>query len=45
MMLGAIVLCRKNFSEFWGQQLLNALKALHAVRYSDEEFLETNEEE
>ena len=45
VMLGAIVLCRKNFSEFWGQQLLNALKALHAVRYSDEEFLETNEEE
>lgn len=45
VMLGAIVLCHKNFSEFWGQQLLNALKALHAVRYSDEEFLETNEEE
>ena len=45
VMLEALVLCRKNFSEFWGQQLLNALKALHAVRYSDEEFLEKNEEE
>ena len=41
----AIVLCRKNFCEFWGQQLLNALKALHAVRYSDEELLETDKEE
>ena len=44
-MLEAIVLCRKNFREFWGQQVLNALKALHAVRYSEEELLETNEEE
>lgn len=44
VMLEAIVLCRKNFREFWGQQSLNALKALHAVRYDDEEFLETNEE-
>ena len=45
VMLEAIVLCRKNFREFWGQQLLNALKALHAVRYSDEGLLETDEEE
>ena len=45
VMLEAITLCRNNFREFWGQQLLNALKALHAVRYSEEEPLETNEEE
>lgn len=45
VMLEAIVLCRKNFREFWGQQVLNALKALHAVRYNEEELLETNEEE
>ena len=45
VMLEAIALCRNNFREFWGQQLLNALKALHAVRYSEEEPLETNEEE
>ena len=43
-MLQAIALCRANFQEFWGQQLLNALKALHAIRYSDEEIIETNEE-
>ncbi len=44
VMQQAIFLCRTNFREFWGQQLLNALKALHAVRYSDEEYLETNDE-
>lgn len=43
VMLQAIALCRINFREFWGQQLLNALKALHAVRYSDEDLFETNE--
>ena len=45
VMLQAIALCRNNFREFWGQQLLNALKALHVVRYNnEEELLETNEE-
>ena len=44
VMLQAIALCRANIQEFWGQQLLNALKALHAIRYSDEEIIETNEE-
>ena len=44
VMLQAIALCRANFQEFWGQQLLNALKALHAARYSDDEIIETNEE-
>ena len=44
VMLQAIALCHANFQEFWGQQLLNALKALHAIRYSDEEIIETNEE-
>ena len=44
VMLQAIALCRANFQEIWGQQLLNALKALHAIRYSDEEIIETNEE-
>ena len=44
VMLQSIALCRTNFTEFWGQQLLNALKALHAARYSDDEIIETNEE-
>ena len=41
----ALALCRTNFREYWGQQLLNALKALHAVRYTDEENLVQNEKE
>ena len=45
VMLQAISLCRNNFHEFWGQQLLNALKALHAVRYNGEEEPETNDEQ
>lgn len=46
VMLEAIALCHTNFQEFWGQQLLNALKALHAVRYSsEEESIETNDDE
>lgn len=45
VMLAAITICRNNFREFWGQQVLNALKALHSVRYNNEETLETNEEE
>lgn len=45
VMLEAIALCRMNFQEYWGQQLLNALKALHAVRYSGDEALEKNDEE
>ncbi|SEG18917.1 MULTISPECIES: DUF5063 domain-containing protein [Parabacteroides] len=45
VMQNAIALCRTNFREYWGQQLLNALKALHAVRYDDEENLEKNNNE
>lgn len=44
VMIEAIAICRTNFREFWGQQLLNALKALHFIRYNGEDDLETNEE-
>ncbi len=44
VMLQAIALCRQNFREYWGQQLLNALKALHSLRYSDETLQAENEE-
>lgn len=43
VMHAAIVMCYTNFKEFWGQQLLNALKALHTVRYSDEDALRSDE--
>ncbi len=45
VMQEAVALCRNNFRTYWGQQLLNALKALHAVRYNNEENLETNDTE
>ncbi len=43
IMRNAIALCRTNFCEYWGQRLLNALKALHAVRYNEDDNIETNE--
>ena len=30
----ALVICREQFAEYWGQRLLNVLRALHAVRYA-----------
>lgn len=44
IMQEAIALCRENFRSYWGQQLLNALKALHAIRYDADENLESMEE-
>jgi hypothetical protein len=38
VMLEALALCRVNFRNYWGQKLLNALKALHAVRYDADDF-------
>lgn len=38
----AIAYCAENFREYWGQRLLNALKALHCVRYN-RELLDTEE--
>lgn len=46
IMREALAICRNNFMEFWGQPLLNALKALHAVRYGairEEEIIEEEE--
>lgn len=33
-MLQALTECTENFRLYWGQSLLNALKALHAIRYN-----------
>jgi hypothetical protein len=41
VMRGAIHLCRNNFQTYWGQRLLNALKALHAIRYNEDDYIET----
>ncbi|MCD7933700.1 MAG: DUF5063 domain-containing protein [Tannerellaceae bacterium] len=45
VMLESVAICSANFKEYWGQRLLNALKALHAVRYNDDSIFETEEEE
>lgn len=44
VMREALALCRMNFREYWGQRLLNALKALHAVRFNGDEDLEKNDD-
>ena len=38
----ALAVCRENFSEFWGQRLLNVMRALHDVKYNVRQ--ETDEE-
>ena len=38
----ALLVCKENFEEFWGQKAVNVLRALHAVKYSPES--ETSEE-
>jgi hypothetical protein len=40
LMREAVALCRNNFRQYWGQPLLNALKALHAVRYNEDNGIE-----
>jgi hypothetical protein len=35
IMNDALVACLEAFGEHWGQKLLNALRALHALRFSD----------
>ncbi|MCD7978461.1 MAG: DUF5063 domain-containing protein [Tannerellaceae bacterium] len=45
VMREAIAACQENFRSYWGQRLLNALKALHAVRYEGVEGPESEEEE
>lgn len=45
VMQEAMAVCRFNFQDYWGQQILNALKALHAARYDADENLDLNEDE
>lgn len=30
----ALVICREQFAEFWGQRLVNVMRALHTVKYA-----------
>ena len=44
----SLFLCKEHFAEFWGQRLVNALKALHDIKYGriddDDEYLCEDEE-
>ncbi|MDR1344366.1 MAG: DUF5063 domain-containing protein [Tannerellaceae bacterium] len=40
LMREAIAVCLNNFRKYWGQQLLNAMKALHAARYNEDDCIE-----
>ncbi len=44
-MLLALGMCGKNFRTYWGQQLLNALRSLHAVRYRAADDMEIDDNE
>jgi len=35
IMNDALVVCLEAFGQHWGQKLLNAMRALHALRFSD----------
>ncbi|MDR2496939.1 MAG: DUF5063 domain-containing protein [Tannerellaceae bacterium] len=37
VMRSAVALCKDNFEQYWGQKLLNSLRALHALRYATDE--------
>jgi len=43
VMAQALFSCEETFRLYWGQKLLNALKALHAVRYDEELSVEKND--
>ena len=34
----AVVVCSEQFGAFWGQRILNAMKALHDVKYRSDEY-------
>lgn len=43
----SLVICKEHFEEFWGQRLVNTLRALHDVKYGradDDEEEETEDE-
>lgn len=45
IMNDALWSCQLNFEEFWGQKLLNALKAIHTVFFSKEDLDDDQENE
>jgi DNA-directed RNA polymerase subunit H (RpoH/RPB5) len=40
VMRNALYSCKENFRMYWGQKLLNALKALHVVRFNEVDIVD-----
>lgn len=36
----SLVLCIQNFQKYWGQRLVNALRAMHHIKYKEEEIID-----
>lgn len=41
----ALALCRERFADYWGQTLVNTLRALHEAKYKDPDEEEDSEED
>lgn len=43
----SLAICQENFAHYWGQKLVNTLRALHDVKYNqpEEEEEEPSEDE
>jgi hypothetical protein len=45
VMIDALWECRMNFEEYWGHKVLNALRILHRIYFSDEDLEEEEEQQ
>lgn len=45
VMVDALWECQMNFEEYWGHKVLNALRILHRIFFSDEDLEEEHEED
>ena len=41
----SLAICQENFRLYWGQKLVNTLRALHEVKYSNTQEEEEEEED
>ncbi len=41
----ALYACMENFKAYWGQKLVNVLRALHSLKYSQEDISDNREDE
>ena len=34
----SLYVCKEHFAEYWGQRLVNTMRALHGVKYNDNDL-------